>query len=241
METRKIQKGAKSVGYETVAKFPLGKENFIAEYSNAIDPSVCSDLVSHLSEDFQTLFSPGPTIGGLNLAMKNCMDTSFMDPALYNDETMAHIGLYRGFEQHLTSSIWSCLTDYIQQYPTLWSAPEVVTTGHRIQRYYKNSGYYREHCDAMPWDSVIGNQEGKVRILAIVAYLNTVENGGGTKFPLHGYTSEAEIGKVAIFPTTWMFPHMGTVPHSSDKWIVSSFVLCDTFKENLSNKIVNKI
>lgn len=229
------------MGQETVARFPLGKAGFIAEYDNAISPSICSDLISHLSEDFQSLFSPGPTIGGFNPAVKNCMDTSFMDPELYNEEKMAHLHLYQDFQSHITSSIWSCLTNYIQHYSTLWSAPGVVTTGHRVQRYYKNHGYYREHCDAMPWDSMTDKQDGKVRILAIVAYLNTVEDGGGTSFPMHNYTSAAEAGKVVIFPTTWMFPHIGSVPHSSDKWIISSFVLSDVHKEVDNQKIVNRI
>lgn len=229
------------MGHETVARFPLGKEGFIAEYDNAINSSVCGDLISHLSEDFQKVFTPGPTIGGINLAVKNCMDTSFMDPELYNNELMPHLHIYQDFQSHITSSIWTCLTDYIQHYSTLWSAPNVTTTGQRIQRYYKNYGYYREHCDGMPWDSISDKQEGKIRILAIVAYLNTVEDGGGTSFPLHNYTASAEVGKVVIFPTTWMFPHRGDVPYSNDKWIISSFVLSDVHKYNESEKIVNRI
>jgi hypothetical protein len=241
METRKVQKGTKIMGQSTVATFPLGKHSFIAEYHNAISPATCSDLISHLSEDFQLIFNEGPTIGGVNKSIKNSMDTSFMDPVIYNPEKMPHIGIYQNFEATIANAVWSCLTSYIEHYPTLWSAPNIVTTGHRIQRYYKNGGFYREHCDGFPWDASLDRQENRIRILAIVVYLNTVEDGGGTVFPLHNYTAQAEVGKIVIFPTTWMFPHMGGVPHSNDKWIVSSFVLCDSDWSQQKDEIVNHI
>ena len=62
------------------------------------------------------------------------------------------------------------------------------------------------------------------RVLAILVYLNTITDGGGTNFGIHDYSVEAEIGKIVVFPTNWTHPHMGLVPYSSDKWIISSFV-----------------
>lgn len=202
---------------------PLGLSSGIIEYPNAIDESICRELISYLSQDFKDVFAPGPTLGGIMESMKRSMDTSFMNPDQYTPDRMPHLGVYQKINAIIHDTIWSCISDYIQHYRHLWTIPSCSITGARIQRYYKNYGYYREHCDGMPWDSDFDGN-GNIRILAVVAYLNTVSDGGGTNFPLHNYTASAEVGKIVVFPTTWQYPHLGTVPYSEDKWIISSFV-----------------
>ena len=204
-------------------QMPLGLSSGIIEYPNAIDAEVCNELVLHLAQDFDKLFEPGPTIGGYMPSMKKSMDTSFMNPDQYNRDAMPYFNIYQKIDLIIYDALWSCISDYIQRYTHLWPMPECTTTGFRVQRYFKNYGYYREHCDGMPWDSDFDGS-GNIRILAAVIYLNTVKDGGGTHFPLHEYTSHAEVGKIVLFPTTWQYPHLGTVPYSEDKWIISSFI-----------------
>ena len=208
------------------ANFPLGISSGIAVYDDVLDEEFLNSLICHLSEDFDNLFEQGPTIGGLNTLMKMCMDTEMLNPNKYSSDRVKDLNFYVYANHVVSTAMWSCVLDYIQSYNHLWQAPNVGLTGVRIQRYFRNHGYYREHCDGLPWDSVGSNEP--TRILASVAYLNTVSDGGGTMFPLHEYTSEAVAGRVVIFPTTWQYPHLGTVPYSSDKWIVSSFVTSTT-------------
>jgi hypothetical protein len=204
--------------------FPLGLVSGIAEYKNVLDAELCKELVSCLTEDFNTLFSAGPTLGGYNPYMKRCMDTSFMNDEQYTPE-LRHYKKYFEICSSFDTIVWSCVADYIEQYRELWQAPNVQSTGFRIQRYERNAGYYRQHCDAVPWIETHGDSSIK-RILAVVVYLNTVQDGGGTRFPMHELTVNAEVGKVVVFPTTWQYPHQGLVPLSSDKWIISEFINC---------------
>lgn len=201
---------------------PLGAAGGIAEYHGAIDERDCTELVSCLTEEFSTLFESGPTLGGINSLMKNSMDTSFMNAEQYGP----HLRYFRNYSElctKLDSIVWSCVADYIQFYKELWYAPNIHCTGFRIQRYERNAGFYRTHCDATSW-TPINDGTDTVRVLAVVVYLNDVHEGGGTHFPIHDFTTTADVGKVVIFPTTWQYPHMGQVPLSNDKWIISQFI-----------------
>jgi len=201
--------------------YPIGKSSGIAVYDNVFDTGFLDNLLFALSEDFQTLFSPGPTLGGVDPFIKLCSDTNFMHPECYVPE-MRNFDIYFESHRHIRHQLWSCVVEYIQEHRHLQGAPNVDITGSRIQRYSRNAGWYREHCDGHPW--IPATAEHPNRILAIVAYLNTVNEGGGTIFPMHDYVSDAVAGRVVVFPTTWQFPHSGAVPLSGDKWIISSFV-----------------
>lgn len=228
------------------ASFPLGKSSYIAEYKEALDVEKCELLVSSLLEDFTNpgFFSQGPTIGGVNTSIKRCMDTGLMDPAIYTVDSTRHFHQYALMQEYIYTRIWSCINDYMQMFPQFWAVPNLDITGLRIQRYFKNDGFYREHVDGSPWDinEPNGDNRTNTRVLAILVYLNTITDGGGTNFGIHDYSVEAEIGKIVVFPTNWTHPHMGLVPYSSDKWIISSFVTTNlNFQNNTVGAPVNTI
>lgn len=62
------------------------------------------------------------------------------------------------------------------------------------------------------------------RVLSAVLYLNNVEEGGETIFPDLNLTIKPEKGALALFPSSWMFPHSANVPISSSKYILVSFI-----------------
>lgn len=228
MEKRKIQKRAAQMGQIT-PNYPLGKASGIAVYDNVVDEGFLSNLLIALAEDFQILFEQGPTLGGVDPFTKLCSDTNLMEyekygPHLRNYET------YWDANRRIQHAMWSCISEYVQSYRHLWTAPHLNLTAARVQRYQRNGGYYREHVDGFSW--VPQTPDRPHRILAAVLYLNTVKDGGGTIFPLHDYTSEPIAGRLVLFPTSWQYPHLGAVPFSGDKWIVSSFVTSRWSDEN---------
>jgi hypothetical protein len=204
------------------AEYPIGQASGIAVYDNVFGQEFLGGLLQQLSMDFEQIFEQGPTIGGIAPFMKLCMDTELMNPTKFSPEKLRNFQYYENVTHEMTTSIWSCVVDYVQNNRHLWNAPSLGLTGMRIQRYFRNYGYYREHCDGLPW--LINDINEPIRILAVVAYLNDISDGGGTHFPMHEYTSEPRAGRVVIFPTTWQYPHMGQVPLSGDKWIISSFI-----------------
>jgi len=102
-----------------------------------------------------------------------------------------------------------------------------------IQRYqpgqeYKPhyDGFLPEEMDKMPESSKI--KEGGNRCVTMIAYLNDVQDGGGTVFPVLGFANQAVQGRVLMFgnldENKVVHPaslHMGVAPSSGNKWILT--------------------
>jgi len=78
----------------------------------------------------------------------------------------------------------------------------------------------------MPKSSKV--EEGGNRCVTMIAYLNDVQDGGGTVFPVLGLAIQAKQGRVLMFgnldenkiphPASL---HMGLPPENGDKWIIT--------------------
>jgi prolyl 4-hydroxylase len=66
------------------------------------------------------------------------------------------------------------------------------------------------------------------RYLVLLWYLNDVERGGATRFPQLGIEVAARAGRLLMFPPYWMYQHEGLLPESSDKYILSTYLLFTT-------------
>ena len=102
-----------------------------------------------------------------------------------------------------------------------------------IQRYQPGQEY-KPHYDAflpdemgeMPKSAKI--EEAGNRPVTMIAYLNDVQDGGGTVFPVLGLAVQAKQGRVVMFgnldenklphPASL---HMGLPPENGDKWIIT--------------------
>lgn len=92
----------------------------------------------------------------------------------------------------------------------------VSDTGFHIQKYDPGVGYFRPHVDASSPNTAL-------RLAAAIVYLNTVEEGGGTRFTHLEHTVDCVEGRVLWFPATWTYEHEGTMPISAPKWSISTF------------------
>ena len=90
-------------------------------------------------------------------------------------------------------------------------------TGYKIQHYKKNEGYFKWHCDAV-------GPGGWERQLAMIIYLNSVQEGGQTSFLQQNLQLKPTEGDAVFFPPFWTHPHCGEVPKSEDKYIISTFI-----------------
>ena len=194
------------------------KSTHIAVVPEIIPENLCDEIVDACRRDWSSLFYPGPTLSGLDLGIKYTMDCDFS-----GEQAKAKgcsYDLYKSFEDGVSQSLWTAISLYVEAYPETRAAPQLWDSGFRLQHYRKGSGYYRSHHDGAPWDP----EPTCLRVFGIVAYLNTVERGGETGFPLHDLKVKARKGSIAIFPAAWTHPHQACVPISSDKWIISSFI-----------------
>jgi hypothetical protein len=208
---------------ETKCLLLHGKSSFIAEFNNAVDPTLCQNLITKLLSEPSDLFSPGVTGLGFTPNIKKSSDISLSNPSTLSKIKLKEYDFLKNAEIHITNRITSCVHEYIHKYKSL-EVSNIELTGLQIQRYFQNDGFYKSHIDSAAW---MHNTDGydKARVLAIILYLNTVEDGGETFFEYQDISVKPEQGKIVIFPTDWSYLHGGKVPYSSDKWISSSFAI----------------
>ena len=128
-----------------------------------------------------------------------------------------------------------------------------------IQRYQPGQEY-KPHYDAflpdemgeMPKSAKI--EEAGNRSVTMIAYLNDVQDGGGTVFPVLGFAVQAKQGRVVMFgnldenklphPASL---HMGLPPENGDKWIITfwfrekDMITKKELKKELNSKRPNRV
>jgi len=205
--------------------FPGGRNNYLMTLDGALSEELCEEFLESSRHHYKTLFSPGSTIGGIRPDMKSSMDAR-IDSIYLKEIGLDSVSVFSTMHQKAMKAMHIALGKYKETYRELWPAPGLTDTGFRFQHYIQAGGWYRQHCDGTPWEwHASGGQ--RQRVLAVIIYLNTIESGGGTKFPEQKQIVSAKAGRVAVFPAGWTHPHQGLTPLSSDKFIFSSFITCE--------------
>jgi len=106
--------------------------------------------------------------------------------------------------------------------------------------YYDVGGEYKPHFDGFNYETEKDwFENGGQRMITVLAYLNDVEEGGGTSFPEIGHNLSAKKGNIAVFHNTLpcdKSPHPKIHPSSlhggmpvikGEKWMVNLW-----FREN---------
>ena len=110
--------------------------------------------------------------------------------------------------------------EYIKNYPFL----EKIVGWHvyhdfKIQRYNPNEAYFTEHCENG------GVRDGSMerRLIALMVYLNTVTDGGQTRFPSQNISFSPKVGDILMWPAYWTHPHHGIVSPTQTKYIITGW------------------
>lgn len=206
--------------------FVGGKGTAIASIDEAISLENCSFVIEECKKHYEKIFVPGPTIGGVNTAIKNSMDFGLSEDA--DDLYKTGNDNFKQATKLVLEGLEVAMALYLEAFTELQHSTALTSTGFRLQHYKRKTGYYRRHHDGAPWDPDPINN----RVLGVVIYLNTVKQGGGTHFPEQQCTIDAVAGRVGIFPSNWTHPHSGLVPISDDKWVISTFVIADRIPNN---------
>jgi 2OG-Fe(II) oxygenase superfamily len=125
-------------------------------------------------------------------------------------------GIWSPVFVELHSAVTAVIQSIAAQSPALQVSP-LQCTGYKIQHYRKNAGHFKWHFDALGpggWD----------RQLAVIIYLNSVEDGGETCFYRQDLKIKPVAGNALFFPPFWTHMHCGEIPRSGDKYIISSFI-----------------
>ena len=202
-------------------EFPLGISGAIAYKDNVLSDFLCNSIIDFMQkEENKNLHRVGLTISGVLSDHKICTDATISSghPSVLDHQKE----ILDVFSAQIFSSFSPVIEEYTKEYEHMNFWLDRRDTGYQYQHYVKEKGQYKVHVDGSSFDKP-GFSE---RVLAVIMYLNTVEEGGGTDFPMHNLTVNAVRGRIAIFPTNFNYPHAGIMPISSDKHIISSFMYC---------------
>lgn len=185
--------------------------NFIECSSYKIPKEVCECFIT-LFENNKSLHVKGKVIGdnfSENSLIKKCteipLDSSFFEKEEWN------IPL-----QIFGNTLNMAAGEYVKKFPYLntiakWAPFE----GFNFQRYLPSEGFYQIH-------SEVPCKEVSNRMLTWMVYLNDVKDGG-TYFDNQNYISEAECGKILLWPPYWTHTHKGIISNTETKYILTGW------------------
>ena len=210
-------------------EFPLGLAGAIAYKDNVLSDFLCDSIIDFMQkEENKNLHRVGLTISGVLSDHKICTDAtiSSVHPSVMDNQKQ----ILDVFSAQIFSSFSPVIEEYTNKYEHMSYWSDRLDTGYQYQHYVKEKGQYKVHVDGSSFDKP-GFSE---RVLAVIIYLNTVEEGGGTDFPMHELTVNAVRGRIAIFPTNFNYPHAGIMPMSNDKHIISTFMYRPLTREHFN-------
>lgn len=117
--------------------------------------------------------------------------------------------------QFCNRQIGQCVVEYIKSFQIIKPAP-IQVDQIDFMKYEKDEGFYGQHIDA-------GSRALQHRVLSFVLYLNDVDEGGETDFPLQRRRVKPQAGKLSIFPSSFCFVHGSTVAVSGPKYVLVAF------------------
>lgn len=138
------------------------------------------------------------------------------DVKVSTDLSVETEGVWKDVFVELHAAVTGVVQNIAAQCSALQVAP-LQCTGYKIQHYRRNEGQFRWHFDAL-------GPGGWERQLAVIIYLNSVEEGGETSFYRQELKVKPVAGNALFFPTFWTHMHCGEIPQSGDKYIISSFI-----------------
>ena len=183
-----------------------------ADYIFYIRELVSRDLCRAIIENYERdpRKRPGHTVGSRGEKRSQDAVKASTDLEITNE------GIWCAAHDELHQAVSRTVLSVAAQFPSLQVWP-LRCTGYKIQHYRRNEGHFNWHFDALgpgAWD----------RQLAVIIYLNSLEDGGETCFYRQNLRVKPVAGDALFFPTFWTHMHCGETPRSGDKYIVSSFV-----------------
>ena len=168
--------------------------NHIEVYQNVLTSSDCKKLIRRFDKDPGRL-APDfqPLYYQLPLNMKE-------DPIL-SEPVQQTIKMYAQKHKFLIHT------------PVEWA----IDIPANLQHYKPGMSYNGEHMET-------GYEETSARrMLAWMIYLNTVKDGGGTRWLQQKVYANATEGMMVVWPAGWTHSHMGIVSNTEHKYIVTGW------------------
>ena len=182
--------------------------DFIEVYDHAVSARKCQAIIKYF-EEHKTDQQRG-TIGSKGELNRKKKDTWELPGMQFSNMTLIEKVLYEG--------VVSGTKQYMEKYPAVvghianWN----IENRFNLQKYNPKCAYWIPHCEQS--SRVSGS-----RMLVWMIYLNTVTDGGGTKFTCYDREINAVEGRLVIWPAGWTHTHHGIVSDNQSKYIATGW------------------
>jgi hypothetical protein len=201
-------------------------DSLISQIPNVFSEDLCKDIIKKFDEDSRK------QRGYLVQYNRNIVDTEL------KNSTELFISSYDDWSNintRIAESITECVNIYLEELLEYLTIKTNLKDAQRNVSCISNGmfdrGYVISKIDqgnGYPWhnDSVATKDtpSGYRGLLSIITYLNTITEGGETKF-IDGFVAKPEAGKSLVLPATWNTIHTGsTVLTNESKYICVTLI-----------------
>lgn len=178
-------------------------------YRAALSADVCRDMVERFESDARRHASA--TMDGVNVPGRSGTQLE-----------MASLPEWADLKTLVTEISTERLHDYARRFQAIemiLKTESIVFSAPIIERVNPGQGYN--------WHIDSGPSRTERRFLSVLAYLNDVDGGGTTDFPMQGASFRPREGTMLLFPPFWMYPHRGAPPRST-KYVLTAYFIIDS-------------
>jgi hypothetical protein len=191
-------------------------KDFIGVFKGVFDEAYCKDLINL----YETIKSMGFTTDRQqhDNALKTAKDNEyvFLNESVIKDEML--FATSNKLVQNFIAKTWDCYRLYQKHYGILSSlATHQFYPDIKIQKINKCEGYHVWHCEHS--QRLFGP-----RLMLVIAYLNTVEEGGETEFLYQSRRIKPEQGSLIMCPSGFTHTHRGNPPLTEEKYIINGWL-----------------
>ena len=181
--------------------------DFIVAYDGALSADVCNAIVTKFEHDPRR--QPSKTAAGAIEAERSGTQIDMASHPEWAD--LKKIVTTRTVEYlHEYAKRFSSIT-FILMKEEIFLSPPVV------ERVDPGQGF--------EWHIDSGPQGTARRFLSALTYLNNIEKGGFTEFPLQNTALKPKQGTIVLFPPYWLFPHRGVSPAQETKYKMTAYFM----------------
>ena len=178
---------------------------FIRCYPDMIDPALCRELIDRFDAD--TRKKTGQVVGQGN-------------PKRSTDLAIRGLPDWEPMCARLDPCVVTSLRRYRADVPNFQDVHRAMRdTGYQLQAYQPNS------VDGFDWHADAIDRTSCERFLAMIAYLNTVAEGGETEFRAQKLAVSPRAGSILWFPPGFEYVHRGKTPVGASKYVVTLFLV----------------
>ncbi len=221
--------------------------NFIIEFKDALSPEYCQQLINKFENS--QIKKPGRTGSGVDKSKKDSLDIQLSSAIDWQEERnfiaqmvlKATVEYAKQYPFILTGAVSPSIQDPKTGKVKTVSHEDVSQMSNQqieniiryiysiddinMQRYTKGSGgYHHWHSEHFPHPTDPG-QRSLHRVLLWLIYLNDVEEGGETEFFYQNAKVKPTQGSIVLAPCGFTHSHRGSIPKSSDKYVLASWVM----------------